>query len=142
MNRTPKNGHCKKAPPVVEFLKTTTGGIFMPCKKGTKQMPQAVIDEILGEYKRGTTTKELANKYGKPFWTIKNMIRREREKGIRIVAGISLNRKGRPPKDCIDTDEDKISDLRYKISRKDYQIKQLEMQNELLRDFLKEIERG
>jgi hypothetical protein len=40
------------------------------------------------------------------------------------------------------TEEEKIADLRYKLSRKDYRIKRLEMENELLRDFLKETGRG
>ena len=40
------------------------------------------------------------------------------------------------------TEEDKAADLRYKLSRKDYQIKQLELENELLRDFPKEAGRG
>ncbi len=37
--------------------------------------------------------------------------------------------------DCVVTEEDKLAELRYKLTRKDARIKQLEMENELLRDF-------
>ncbi len=39
------------------------------------------------------------------------------------------------------TKEDKLADLRYKLARKDARIKQLEMENELMRDFLSFTER-
>lgn len=39
------------------------------------------------------------------------------------------------------TEEDKLADLRYKLTRKDARIKQLEMENELMRDFLSLTER-
>ena len=59
-----------------------------------------------------------------------------------MAAGVALKKRGRPPKDSIVTDDDKVSLLRYKLSSKDSLIKQLEMENELFRDFLKEIRRG
>ena len=111
----------------------------MPCKKGTKHTPQSMIDEIIKEHKQGgITRKELAEKYDKPFETIKSMIKRENEKKRKIGAGIMLKKKGRPSKDCVVTEDDRIAELRYKLTRKDYRIKQLERENELLRDFLKE----
>lgn len=114
----------------------------MPCKKGTKQTPQAIIDQIIREHANGATIKELSIKYDKPFETIKKMIVRENLKKRKIAAGVALKKRGRPAKDSIVTNDDKVALLRYKLSRKDSLIKQLEMENELLRDFLKEIERG
>jgi hypothetical protein len=114
----------------------------MPCRKGTKQIPPAIIDEIIREHANGLTKKALAEKYDKPFETIKSIIRRENEKKRKLEAGIALKKKGRPTKNCLVTGEDKLTELRYKLHRKDYRIKQLEMENELLQDFLKEIGRG
>ncbi|MBQ6908139.1 MAG: hypothetical protein IJQ28_07155 [Clostridia bacterium] len=53
-----------------------------------------------------------------------------------MAAGIAINKKGRPPKDCQVSEEDKIAKLRYIINRKNAKIKSLEMENELMRDFL------
>ena len=64
-----------------------------------------------------------------------------RLKSFKIAAGIALKKKGRPAKDSNVTEEDKVSDLRYKLARKDARIKQLEMENELMRDFLSLAER-
>ena len=49
--------------------------------------------------------------------------------------------KGRPPKDCEITEDMKINELKYIIARKDLKIKRLEMENELMRDFLSLTER-
>ena len=53
-----------------------------------------------------------------------------------IEAGKALRAKGRPPKDYEITDDMKINELKYIIARKDSKIKRLEMENELMRDFL------
>ena len=90
----------------------------------------------------GVTVKVLTEKYDKPFKTIKRMIARENNKKKKINVGIALRTKGRPAKDCPVTEADKVSELRYKLNRIDARINQLEMENELLRDFLKEIGRG
>ena len=47
-----------------------------------------------------------------------------------------MKKKGRPPKDDKFAETDKISELKYIIARKDAKIKALEMENELMRDFL------
>ena len=47
-----------------------------------------------------------------------------------------MKRKGRPPKDYVVSEQDKVSELRYQLARKDAKIKSLEMENELMRDFL------
>ena len=49
--------------------------------------------------------------------------------------------KGRPAKDSVVSEEDKLAALRYKLARKEARITQLEMENELMRDFLSLTER-
>jgi hypothetical protein len=53
-----------------------------------------------------------------------------------------IRKKGRPTKNSNVTKKEKIAELRYTLNRKEYRIKQLEMENELLRDFLCETGRG
>ena len=67
---------------------------------------------------------------------MKNFISRYNRRQDKIAAGIVIKKKGRPAKDSVVTEEDKLADLRYKLIRKDARIKQLEMENELMRDFL------
>ena len=52
-----------------------------------------------------------------------------------------MKAKGRPPKDYEVTEDMKIKELKYIIARKDSKIKRLEMENELMRDFLSLTER-
>ena len=52
-----------------------------------------------------------------------------------------MKRKGRPPKEYIVSEQDKVTELKYILARKDARIKQLEMENELMRDFLSLTER-
>ena len=59
----------------------------------------------------------------------------------KIAAGIALKRKGRPAKDCVVGEQDKVSELKYILARKDAKIRALEMENELMRDFLSLTER-
>ena len=52
-----------------------------------------------------------------------------------------MKKRGRPPKDYVVREEDKIAELKYIIARKEAKIKSLEMQNELMRDFISLTER-
>ena len=72
---------------------------------------------------------------------MENFITNYNRRQEKIAAGIAIRKKGRPGKDSIVTEEDKLSDLRYKLARKEARIKQLEMENELMRDFLSLTER-
>lgn len=65
------------------------------------------------------------------------MLKRKRRAEARLAAGV-IKKKGRPPKGFIVSEEDQMAELRYKLSRREYRIKQLEAENELLRNFLKE----
>ena len=91
--------------------------------------------------KEGYTSREIGNKLGFSYKQMRNYFYRKNVTDRKIQAGISLKRKGRPPKDYVVTEESKISKLRYILARKDAKIKSLEMENELMRDFLSLTER-
>ena len=97
--------------------------------------------EILELKEQGLTKKEIGQKLGLSFEQIHNFISRHNEKQRRISAGIALKKKGRPPKDYIVRKEDKVAELKYILARKEAKIKTLEMENELMRDFLSLTER-
>ena len=97
--------------------------------------------EILEMKSQGKTLREIGNQLGFSYEQVHNFISRHNEKQRKIAAGIAIKKKGRPAKDSVVTEEDKLADLRYKLARKDAKIKQLEMENELMRDFLSLTER-
>ena len=72
---------------------------------------------------------------------VHNFITRYNEKQRKLKAGVALKAKGRPPKDYEVTEDMKINELKYILARKDSKIKRLEMENELMRDFLSLTER-
>ena len=97
--------------------------------------------EIMELRSQGKTRREICEKFGFSMSQIKNFISRYNRRQDKIAAGIAIKKKGRPAKDSVVTEEDKLADLRYKLIRKDARIKQLEMENELMRDFLSLTER-
>ena len=97
--------------------------------------------EILELKEQGYTLQAIGNKYGFTYDQVHNFITRYNKKQRKIEAGIVIHKKGRPSKDRIVTEEMKSAELRYIIARKDAKIKQLEMENELMRDFLSLTER-
>ena len=92
--------------------------------------------EILELRAQGKTGREIREKFGFSKKQYEGFITRYNRRQDKIAAGIAIKKKGRPSKDSVVTEEDKIADLRYKLARKDARIKQLEMENELMRDFL------
>lgn len=98
-------------------------------------------EEIIRLYEEGTTLREIGEKFGFSYKQMRNFKTRYNEKQRKIAAGIAIRKKGRPSKDTVVTEEDKLADLRYKLARKEARIKQLEMENELMRDFLSLTER-
>jgi len=89
----------------------------------------------------GLTLKEIGKRLGFNREQVKGFFKRERKNERKLAAGIALKRKGRPPKDYIVSEEDKVTELRYILARKDAKIKSLEMENELMRDFISLTER-
>ena len=92
--------------------------------------------DILELRKQGLTNREIGRKFGLSKEQIEQFLKRERRKEEKIAAGVALKRKGRPPKDYVVKEEDKVAELRYILARKEAKIKSLEMENELMRDFL------
>ena len=97
--------------------------------------------EIIELREQGKSKREICEKYGFSMKQLTNFITRYNRKQEKIKAGIALKAKGRPPKDYAVTEEMKINELKYIIARKDSKIKRLEMENELMRDFLSLTER-
>ena len=97
--------------------------------------------EILELKSQGLTLREIGERLGFTHKQIHNFITRYNTKQRKLATGIALKKKGRPPKDCPVTETDKINELKYIIARKDARIKSLEMENELMRDFLSLTER-
>lgn len=97
--------------------------------------------EIIRLWEEGKTLRQIGEVLGFTHKQMKDFKTRYNQKQRKIAAGISIKKKGRPAKDSVVSEEDKLADLRYKLARKDAKIKQLEMENELMRDFLSLIER-
>lgn len=97
--------------------------------------------EILELKTQGKTKKEIGELLGFSFEQVHNFFCRYNEKQRKIKAGVIIKSKGRPPKDYEITEDMKINELKYIIARKDSKIKRLEMENELMRDFLSLTER-
>ena len=97
--------------------------------------------EIMELRSKGKTGREICERLGISKKQYENFITRYNKKQQKLEAGIALKRKGRPAKDYVVKDEDKIAELRYILARKEARIKSLEMENELMRDFLSLTER-
>ena len=97
--------------------------------------------EILKLKAEGKTLREIGQMYGFTYEQVHNFISRYNINQRKIESGIALKRKGRPPKDYVVSEQDKVAELKYILARKDAKIKSLEMENELMRDFLSLTER-
>jgi len=97
--------------------------------------------EIMELRINGKTGREICEVFGFTLKQYKNFITRYNRKQDKLSAGIILKRKGRPPKDYVISEQDKVAELKYILARKEAKIKLLEMENELMRDFLSFTER-
>ena len=116
----------------------TIGGFVMARSYRHIQEYEREILELKG---KGLTHKEIALRLGFSKEQVKGFVKRQHKKERKLAAGIALKKKGRPPKDDKYTKTDKVNELKYIIARKDAKIKALEMENELMRDFLSLTER-
>ena len=98
-------------------------------------------EEILRMRQEGKTRREICEKFGFTMKQITVFITRYNNREKKLAAGIVVRRRGRPPKDYVVSEESKLAELRYILDRKNARIKSLEMENELLRDFLSLTER-
>ncbi len=103
--------------------------------------------EIIELRKQGYTYKRIAAALGFTESKVKDFMRRRRRKQEALNAGKVISSKGRP---CKNADGglppsiqklDKLAQMRYVMASKDRYIKRLEMENELMRDFLSRTER-
>ena len=92
-------------------------------RKGQKQYSESIKEQIRKEYKEGASQSSLNKKYGISRYTIQSWCGLRKEVNLRKIAPL---KKGRPT--------NKPEDLEKKVKR-------LEMENELLRNFLQELER-
>ena len=86
--------------------------------------------------KEGYSSREIGIKFGFSYKQMRNYFYRHNVEQRKIAAGVAIKRKGRPPKDYVVSEQDKVAELKYILARKDAKIKSLEMENELMRDFL------
>jgi len=92
----------------------------------SKHYGHIIINEVKRLQEDGLTRKEIGEKLGYSGEQIKEVLKRHRRNQRKEAAGIALRCKGRPPKDYVVSEKDKIAELRYKLNRKDYRMKQLE----------------
>mgnify|MGYP003390657394 CR=1 FL=1 len=92
-------------------------------RKGQKHYPNDIREKIVTEYKEGKSANFLSKKYGISRYSISSWCGLRSEVNIRQASPL---KRGRPT--------NKPEDLEKKVKR-------LEMENELLRNFLRELER-
>ena len=97
--------------------------------------------EIIELRNKGKTGREICEIFGFTLKQYKNFITRYNRKQDKLLVGIALKRKGRPPRDYVVSEQDKVAELKYILARKEAEIKSLKMENELMRDFLSLTER-
>ena len=90
---------------------------------------QELLPEIEAMLGSGKTQREVAEYFGfRDKYVVKKLVKRERAKQRKQEAGIEIRPKGRPRKDAGPRDI---------ITEQAYEIQRLQMENKLLRDFLR-----
>ena len=133
----------KKTPSYGRIKETTIGGIFM---SRSYRHIQQYEKEILELKSQGLTRKEIGQKLGLTAEQIHEFTKRYNRKQRKLSTGIPTKPIGRPRKNEASLPPSiqklsKLTQLQYEIASKERYIKQLEMENELMRDFLSLTER-
>ena len=102
--------------------------------------------ELLELKEKGLTVREIGERYGLSYEKTHDFFKRYNRKQRKKAEGIQIKRKGRPRKDETTLPPSiqqlsKVTQLQYQLAIKERHIKSLEMENELMRDFLSLIER-
>ena len=102
--------------------------------------------EILRLKSEGLTYQEIGERLGFEGIKVKKFFERYRANQNKLSAGIAIKPKGRPRKDGTALPPSvqqlsKLTQLQYELAMKERHIKRLEMENELMRDFLSHTER-
>ena len=98
-------------------------------KKRNYTHVETLLPEIEAMIRAGKTQREVAEHFGfKDKYVVKRLLKRQREKQRKLAAGIVPRSKGRPRKDTRPRDI---------AAEQAYEIERLQMENKLLRDFLR-----
>lgn len=102
--------------------------------------------EILELKEQGLSQRQIAEKLGFTYEKMHDFFRRHNRNQRKISAGEGLKMKGRPRKDGTELplsvqQLSRLTQMQYELAMKDRHIKRLEMENELMRDFLSLTER-
>ena len=102
--------------------------------------------EMVELKEQGMTVREIGEKFGLSYEQTHEFFKRRNRKQRKLEAGIAIKRKGRPRKNGDELPPSvqqlsKLTQLQYELARKEAEIKRLEMENELMRDFLSLTER-
>ena len=95
----------------------------MGTRKGQKHYPESLKLQVLEEFNQGKSMTSLSQRYGVSYWSVHCWCGRSEKVNQRQMMPL---KRGRPT--------NKPEDLEKKVKR-------LEMENELLRNFLRELER-
>ena len=103
-------------------------------------------NEILQLKSEGLTHREIGERLGFEQIKVKKFLERHRNNQKKLSAGIIIKPKGRPRKDGSKLPPSiqqlsKLTQFQYELAMKERQIKRLELENELMRDFLSLTER-
>ena len=97
-------------------------------KKRNYTHVQELLPKIKAMIEAGKSQREVAEYFGlKDKYVVKNLLNRQRRKQEKMEAGIILRPKGRPRKTAAPRDI---------VKEQAHEIKRLQMENKLLRDFL------
>ena len=102
--------------------------------------------EIISLKEQGLTYREIGERLGCSREKIKDFFKRYQRNQKKMLSGIVVNPQGRPRADGTTLPPSiqqlsKVTQLQYQLAMKERRIKSLEMENELMRDFLSLTER-
>ncbi len=91
--------------------------------------------------KEGHTLREIGEKFGLTYEQVHDFFKRHNRNQRKLAARIEIKPKDRPRKDGTELPPSiqqlsKATQLQYELASKERYIKRLEMENELMRDFL------
>ena len=117
---------------------TTIGGFVMSQKY---RHIKCFEKELIKYLEQGHSLRETGEKFGFTYKEMRDFKTRYNKNQRKLAAGIAIKPKGRPRKDGTQLPPSvqqlsKLSQLQYELASKERYIRRLEMENELMRDFL------
>ena len=107
---------------------------------------QQYSEKIYELHNQGLTHREVGERLGLTYKQVKKFFEREHRKERALVAGKAIHKRGRPSQKERELPPsiqrlDKLAQMRYVLASKERYIQRLEMELELMRDFLQLTER-